>query len=81
MPCPVLFSRKLIKPEHGWLLGVHRRQDSGHWSGKEFHTYDMEAARCQGAASGLLKMFMMTMMDWELESPPLLGAPKKALRF
>lgn len=73
MPYPVLFSWKLIKPEHGWLLGVHRTQDSGHWSEKEFHTYDMEAAGRQRAASGLVRMFMRTMTDWELESCPLLG--------
>lgn len=57
MPYPVLFSRKLIKPEHGWLLGVHRTQDSGHWSDKEFHTYDMATAGRQRPASDLVKMF------------------------
>ena len=80
MPCPVLFSRKLIKPDHVWLLGVSRGQDSGTGMA-ESHTPDIEAARLQGAASGLVKMFMMTMIDWELESLPLLETPKKTLRF
>lgn len=47
----------------------------------EFHRHDMEATGCQGAASGLVKTFIMTMKDWGLMSPPLLGAPKKSPRF
>lgn len=39
-------------------------------------TYGIEVV-----ASGSVKMSMMTMMDWELESPPLLEVPKKAPRF
>lgn len=47
----------------------------------ESHSYGVEAAALQWAASGLVKMFMVTRRDWELENLPLLEAPKKAPRF
>lgn len=79
---PVLFSRKMTKPESRWLLGARRRQNSGHWNDKIPHpTYGMEAAGLQGAPSGSVKTSMMTMMDWELENPPFSETPKKPPRF
>lgn len=50
---PVLFSRKMTRPERAWLPSVCGRQDSEHWSGKESHSSGVEAAGLERAALGL----------------------------
>lgn len=74
-----MFSGEMTQPESGWLLGMQKTEIRA--LGKESQGYGVEASGLQEAASGLVKMFMVTVVDCELKSPPLWGNQRRLPDF